>query len=391
MSKLKLLETALMTPMADGNWGVPIVIYSEPGMAKTSIGKQLGRKYGQPFERLSPGARGEGAFGVVPFPDKVANFESTVLTYPPPDWVVKLKEGGFLFVDEINTLPQAVAAAGLDLVQEKIVGSYQLHKRVRVFGAANPAHSAANAIEFSAAQANRMLHMDWTQPELESWTAHLLGVTENSKPIDLLKREAEIMKVFPQAFAKSLGAMSGFLKRRPEFQHRKPKTDDPNVSRAWPSLRTLEYATRLMAMQSIADLKEDEIMELVGATIGGPVSRELYTWLTEADLPDPELLLDGKVHYTPDAARLDRTVAVLSSAASTVKATTEASKKKSRAESLWALITKVSETAKDVVIPAAATLINAKLGGKDVKGALDAKVGIFDVIEATGITWRDFE
>lgn len=388
MSKMKLLEAALFTPMADGNWGVPIVIYSEPGMAKTSIGRQLGKKYGQPFVRLAPGARGEGAFGVVPFPQVIDGI--TVLTYPPPDWAAELKNGGFLFVDEINTLPQAIAPAGLDLVQEKMLGSHQFHKRVRVFGAANPPASAANAIEFSAAQANRMLHLEWTQPELDAWVSHQLGVTENSKPLDAEKREAEIMKVFPKEFAKSLGAMNGFLRRRPEFQHKKPKTDDPNVARAWPSLRTLEYATRLMAMREIAGLKEDEVMELVGAAVGGPVSRELYTWLTEADLPDPEQLLDGKVHYSPDAARLDRTVAVLSSAASTVKAS-PAEKKKSRAEALWALISVVSKEAKDIVIPAAATLINAKLGGKEIKGALDAKVGLFDVIEATGITWRDFE
>ena len=67
MISYRLLHAILFTPTDDhGKWGIPALFWGEPGAAKTDILEALSAAWGMPSETLSPGERGEGAFGVTP-------------------------------------------------------------------------------------------------------------------------------------------------------------------------------------------------------------------------------------------------------------------------------------------------------------------------------------
>lgn len=156
--KTNLLRAALFTPISEERWGLPLLLWGNPGVAKSAILRQLAREYGLPIEVLSPASRGEGAFGVTPVPD------GGRMTYPRPDWTDKFEEAkrGIVFVDEINLAATHFAGALLGLLQDRVLGSYQLPPGVRVVAAANPIDLAAasGGWDLSAPAANRVGHLE---------------------------------------------------------------------------------------------------------------------------------------------------------------------------------------------------------------------------------------
>lgn len=360
--KINVLRAAFFTPMPEGDWGLPLLLWGPPGVAKTSAIKQLGNKYGLHVERVAPGARGEGAFGVTPIPS-MAGTES-ILTYPPPDWVTKLANGGIVFADEINTAPPALQPALLDLVQERVIGTYKFNNRVRVIGAANPTGQAAGGWEIAAAQANRMGHLIWEGPDVDAWRLYILSIGQKLKEEheSAEKEEKRVLALWDAAFATSCGLATAFLRRRPELLHKMPVDGDPAQSRAWASPRTWEYAARARASAEINSLDANAKDELVSAFIGDGPAGEWATFIEEADLPDPVALLDGKTKFTHNPSRLDRTVAVLDACAALITPK-HAEKREERVKKLWKIIEAVSEEAKDVVLPAVQSMVLAGLTG----------------------------
>ena len=362
--KTRLIETALFTPLSGDRWGLPLIMWGEPGVAKTAVIRALARLWGWHCEVLSPGERGEGAFGVTPVPEE----GGSVLRYPPPEWVEALAgtdgEEGVVFVDEANTAPPALQPALMGLVQERRVGGHQLGPRVRVLAAANPVGHAAGGWDLAAPVANRFGHVTWPCPDVGEWVEWLTsgangGSDEHRDP---RAHEMEVLDAWPEAFASAAGQVGAFLRRRPELLHRMPADGDPNQSRAWASPRAWEYATRALASARIHGLSQADTEELVAAFVGEAVSGELATWLAEADLPSPADVLDGKVEWTPDSKRLDRNDAVLNACTALVHATKAADKKAARAQALWAILLKVGEVGgKDLTIPAATALTRAGL------------------------------
>jgi MoxR-like ATPase len=383
--KNQLLHAALFTPMSDGRWGLPLLLWGAPGTAKSATVTELARLYGLPCEVLSPGERGEGAFGVTPVPEQIPG-DGTVLRYPPPEWVAGLRdedgeERGIVFVDEINTAPPAIQPALLGLIQERRIGGHQLGPRVRVLGAANPVSQSAGGWDLAAPVANRCGHVEWPAPTAEEWGAWLTGQqVDQEAQRDALVEEEMVVAAWPEAWALAAGTVAAFLRARPNLLHKMPPDGSPEQGRAWPSPRTWEYATRALASARIHGLDDETTDELLAAFVGAAAAGEFLTWMIEADLPDPAALLDGTATFKPDLKRLDRTEAVLSACA-TLVTPAKADKRQARAAALWALCAEVARDAKDAVIPAAIALCRAGLqGAREAKPVLAA---LHDVISAS--------
>src|SRR5713101_1669390 len=125
MNHEALIHAILFTPGLDGRWGLPVLFRSPPGCAKTAVIKARGRYSGLYVEHLSPSERGEGAFGVVPFP--VTNKDGrTVISYPPPDYVDNLLDGGVLFIDEMGQVEPALQRPIMGILLGGTIGSYRL-------------------------------------------------------------------------------------------------------------------------------------------------------------------------------------------------------------------------------------------------------------------------
>lgn len=374
----RILHANLFTLSPEGFWGLPIIGKGKPGVGKTHNIQAAGKRVTLPFWRLSPGECGEGQFGVVPVPGA-----DGYLHYPAPDWAELLKDGGIIFVDEINTAPPALQAPLLGLVQLRRLGNHLFNKRVRILGAMNDTEDAAGGWDLAPALANRFGHFDFEGLEPNAWVVALysgFAHTDDAAPISAELEEQRVLNAWAGAVANARGLVGGFITRRPEMLHRQPKSASKDSSHAWPSHRTVEYAVHVLASSKIHGLSESDTDTFMTAFVGLPWVQEFATWRTNLDLPDPAEVLDGKVTFTHDDRRVDRTLAVLGSCAALV-VPEKAEKRIDRAKACWQLINEMRKGDADAVIPAAHALCRARLVGEkfatnkvlsDLKPLLDA-------------------
>jgi hypothetical protein len=379
--KINLLKAALFTPGPNNSWGIPLLLWGLPGVAKSAILRWLAAEYHMPIEVLSPASRGEGAFGVTPVPS------DNRMTYPRPDWTDKFEKAGrgIVFVDEINLAATHYAGALLGLLQDRVLGSYQMSKGVRVFAAANPIDLAAasGGWDLSAPAANRVGHLDWPCPDVKAWTDWLLtdNSTDETAGYDSSEEERRVMAAWPTAWGEARGVVAGFLSANATHLHALPQGGSATMSRAWPSPRTWEYAARAMAAATIHTLSEVERDEFVGCFIGDGATGELFTWYAAANLPNSADLLDGKARWEHRPSRLDITTAVFGSAVALCTSTADTNLRKKRSEAMWGLLAQASNTAPDLIVTPAKVMINAKL----FTGSVKTLSKVVTILEAAGI------
>ena len=382
-----IIKAALFTPISHGRWGLPLLLWAGPGVAKTSVLEDVAAQFALPCETLSPSERGEGAFGVVPVPER-ADGEEMLLTYPAPEWTKKfLALGrGLVFVDEITSSPPALMPPLMGLFLARRIGGHVLPKGVRVMAAANPPEMAASGYDLPMPLANRMGHIDWEGPTVEEHAQWMLrGASGNSGVARLLNEmdedagaepseeveelsfdakgeEERVLKQWPEAWARAAGVETAFLQSKTDAKNRQPRVGDPSGTRAWPSDRTWEMATRAYASSIVHKLSEAETEAFVEAFIGAGAATEWFAFMRANDLPNAAHLLDGKVTFDHDSRRVDRTVAVLQSCVALV-APRAAAKRTERSAVLWDIIHKLTTDSADydILVPTAQALIESDL------------------------------
>jgi hypothetical protein len=379
-----ILRAALFCPGPEGFWGLPLLLWGEPGEGKTAVIKALALQLGLPFHRLSPAEQGEGRFGVVPVPGI-----DGLLHYPPPaDLVTLFGDGGLLFVDEISTAPPALQAPLLGLVQLRTLGNHTFPARTRMIGAGNETRDAAGGWDLAPALCNRFGHIDYSGLEANAWAGGLLGHFSNmdgaspGDPLPAAALEAMVMEAWPAADAHARGFVSAFIRVRPELLRKRPAKGSPN--RAWPSPRSVEYATVALASAKVHNLSEADTDELMSAFVGQGWVSEYRAWSAMADLPNPSELLDGKVKFEHDNRRLDRTMAVLSACAALV-IPVDAKNRLDRVRTLWGLIAAVSKDAPDTVIPIAREILKVRLLLKGAGIQQDTLAALLPLMVQAGI------
>lgn len=357
----RIIHAALFTPTSNG-WGLPLLFWASPGCGKSAILEGIAKAVGLPLECLSPGERGEGAFGVTPVPSA----DGTVMNYPPPDWFAKMKDGGLVFLDELSTAPPALQPPLLGLALSRRIGGAYLGGRTRIIAAANPTEEAAGGWDLAPPLANRFGHLDWHMPDADEWTNWLLGDVDKeiTVEVDAVKEEARVEAAWDEAWSEARGLIAAFIRARPDLLHKQPEIGHPDSSRAWPSHRTWEMATRAIAAAKVHGLTEAEADEFVSAFIGMGAVSELVSFRKKNDLPSPVEVLEGRVTFEHDKRRLDRTFAVLSSCSTYIcsKSVGEDKKRqKELAKVMFELMSDVADEAIDLVYPATKALASTDL------------------------------
>ena len=376
---MEIVHASFFTPMGNlmtlGNeegWGLPMILYGGPGGSKTSRFYQFAKKYRTPFESLKPGSRGEGFFGCTPAVGD--NNGKKVLDFPlPRNFVDKFSTGaGLILLDELTTARPAVKPALLGFIQERELGEHKFSPRVRIFGAANPVDEAAAGYDLSLPEANRLGHLVFPDPSIQSFVNYLSTGSDgaNNEQLSIDDEEKRVLKAWPLAWAKSVGLIAGFLNRRPDMMRQQPKNGDPAGSGAWPSPRTMEYATRALASAMIHGLSESNTETFMASFVGVACTNEFSTWRRSQDLPDPLDVLDGRVRFEHNRSRIDRTHAVLASCISVVSQK-NIERRVERATSMWKFIASLKQDVPDLALSAVKPLKNAGLAEMHIPEAYD--------------------
>ncbi|SHN48075.1 AAA family ATPase [Cryptosporangium aurantiacum] len=272
---------------------LPVLLWGQPGIGKSSTIEQLAGDFGVGLETVIASVHEPSDFSGLPIvgPDPARNG----VPMAPPDWAVRLHRtgSGLLFLDELSSAPPAVQAALLRVVLERRVGSLALPPGVRIVAAANPPDTAAGGWQLAAPLANRFVHLSW-QHDPRIVVRGLGGEWPRLRP-PTLRADA-----FEAAVRRARAVVCGFLTARPDYAHRLPTRTEARGG-AWPSPRTWDMALRLMAFTFAADggPLDDTLALLLRGTLGDGAGLELMAYLDRADLPDPEDLLRDPSGFAP--------------------------------------------------------------------------------------------
>lgn len=321
---------------------VPVLLWGAPGTGKSSVVQALADSLGWPCEVVIASIREPSDFAGLPVVDGGS------VRFAPPRWAIDLATAGhgLLFLDEISTAPPAVQAALLRVVLERTVGDLDLPDDVVVVAAANPPDQAADGWDLSAPLANRFCHLSWTVDATTVATGIAAGF-DAPTPIHLPAG-------WDGALNRARGDVAAFLAARPSLVS-DPPTDRARAGKAWPSPRTWEMTARLVAAGRAAEATPSVMAALVTGTVGDGPGHEFLAWLTDLDLPDPELALaDPRSFVPPD--RGDRAHAALVSVAAAVAANPSVE----RWLAGWQVLGTAAETIPDVAALAARMLVRCR-------------------------------
>lgn len=335
----------------------PVLLWGPPGIGKSQRLMALGSALDLPVEVVIASIREPSDFAGLP-----VVHEGDGVDLCPPRWAQRLAQvgRGIVFLDELSCAPPAVQAALLRVVQERTVGDLTLPPGVAVVAAANPPEQAAGGWDLPAPQANRWCHLS-VASAADDWCSWVLGAQE--APDALRLPEGWEKKYLPQARA----LVSSFIRVRPTLLLQVPTSSDAQ-SRAWPSPRTWEMASRLLgACTAVGQPLDGELtVLLLGGAVGESAAIEFLGHAREMDLPDPEELLARPAAWQPPK-RGDRVWAALAA----VTAVVLANNTKDRWEQAWKVLERVIDSKQpDVAAVAGRSLAqNRPAGAKPGVGA----------------------
>jgi hypothetical protein len=311
----------------------------------------MAERLGLPCEVVIASIREPSDFAGLPV---VAQGDATV-AFAPPRWASRLADAGsgVLFLDEISTAPPAVQAALLRVVLERTVGDLVLPDGIAVVAAANPPEQAADGWDLSAPLANRFCHLDWPV-DARAFADGMVSGWPSAPPHELTPK-------WEAGLARTRALVAAFATVRPALVCAVP-TDASTAGRGWASPRSWDMAARLLAA---ADGCTPEPLQgvrhmLVLGAVGEGAGIEFLQWLTEADLPDPEVVLaDPDAFVLPE--RGDRAYAALAAVAAAVagEPTVE------RWQAGWKVLGRAGESAPDIAAVAARILARCRPAGAD--------------------------
>lgn len=282
----------------------PVLLWGDPGTAKTSVTTQLAAASGRHIETVIASIREPSDFGGLPIVDNGG------YKLAPADWAKRLKAAPnpVLFLDEISTAPPAVQAALLRVVLDRVVGGLELPATVSIIAAANPPDQAAGGWELAAPLANRFTHLDW-KLDVGVWTDGLTAGVWDAPRVPTLPDNWEA--VHGPAERASVAA---FVRKRPHLMLKVPE-DEAQQGRAWPSPRTWTMAARLLSACMSAHARAEVQQLLVVGCVGEGPALEFFGWRRDLDLPDPEELLADPEGAPLPLDRGDRAYVILAGVA----------------------------------------------------------------------------
>ncbi len=185
---------------------LPIILWGDPGVGKSSLVNQIGEEYKVPVDDIRLSQLESVDLRGLPRDENGRTVWSTPSFFPTdPDYQ------GILFLDEINKGDESTQAASYQLILDRRLGDYHVPKGCRIIAAANP-----DGDLIPEALANRFAHIT-VEPSIRDW-----GAWANNNKV-----ASEVI---------------GFLMYRPQYLSMKPTN---NEEFAFGSPRTWTFASNV--------------------------------------------------------------------------------------------------------------------------------------------------
>jgi len=355
----EILTVALLVPMNTDpsdpkcRWGLPLMLEGSPGIGKSGRVCAAASSVGLETRVVYPATRQPEDFSGAPIPDGKGGIAIECIL-PAVREMVALGRG-VIFVDEITCARPAVQGALLGFIYERVVGDTQLPGGVRILAAGNPASEAAGGWNLAPPMANRLAWLQVDRPDARQWNRWLLQGASKLAPI--AAGEEIVKAAWPVTWAKMQGLGAAFIQSNPDILYQFPEEGSQERHRAWPSPRTWEFALRAVATCHALGKSELQF-DLVRACVGEGAATEWAAWVTDMDLPNPEDMLTKG--WTPNASRVDVTIAALSSMVAFVKSYAEGKQRNTYAARAWGILNAASEAGMpDAIVVPSQILLNA--------------------------------
>lgn len=386
----KAIALALQVPGIGGRMGLPVFLWGPPGAGKTSRINAVCEALSLHFQKVkkSDSLRAFTVIAGLREPSDFAGLPKVTaegVQLLAPAWAVDASKSpnAVIFLDEGSCAPPAVQKAMLRAIFEGVVGDLQMPPTVRWLASGNPPEQGADAYDLAPPFANRFIHLD-VELSTEQWRTWLMtGGSSEAISIPHLDVEA-----FEQAFRQTRALADLYVSRFPGELLKVPK-EETAQGRAWPSPRSWEMGLRGYAA-GLA-LGTDEGNELGGVLLTGAIgvgaAGQFLAWAREQDLPDPRAVLKNPEQWSPDRARLDRSIATLSACAAEALEQKVSNEKERDAlvEQAWKLIQRAHEAkVPDVAIPAAIVLCSKRASAKRGKVEEDMLFKLAPMLQQSG-------
>lgn len=261
----------------------PVMLWGPPGIGKSSLIHQIANELGRGMIDLRLAQLEPTDLRGVPMPNRETKRADWYLPgfWPTPaekdttriaidkdgeETKVEVKKGdgltgpGIIFLDEIEKAPVSVKNASLQLVLDRMVGSYTLPNDWSIVCAGNREEDGAFSQPLGSALSNRMIHLD-IEADIDAWAA---WARENEVVEDII----------------------GFLHFKPELLYKQTEEHAFPTPRSW-----------VLASNLIQDVKaQRDQKELMTAAVGRGPASEFVVWNNVYRSVDPQSILEeGKM------------------------------------------------------------------------------------------------
>lgn len=281
---MKLLEAYKVVKTSIRNQ-TPVMLWGPPGIGKSSLVHQIAAEMGYDVLDLRLAQLEPTDLRGVPMPNRETNRADW---YLPGFWPSRAEEDttrsvvdtsdkkakkksvavpagccptgpGIVFLDEIEKAPVSVKNASLQLVLDRMIGTYKLPDDWAMVCAGNREEDGAFSAPLGSALSNRMIHLE-VEPDVESWAA---WARDNNISDDII----------------------GFLHFKQELLYK--QTED----HAFPSPRSWEMGSKLI--NSVKTKQQQK--ELLAAAVGRGAASEYVVWSEVYKNVDPEAVFSGQM------------------------------------------------------------------------------------------------
>jgi MoxR-like ATPase len=280
------------------------IFWGSPGIGKTAFARNLARQIGgrSYFICLSQreGVEVHGA-QVLAGKFDYQGREYTMTELAPPRYVreaVTSKVPIVVVFDELTTARPDVQAPTLSIIGEYVASEIDLPRdNVGIIACANPPDEAAGGWPLPPPMANRLCHMPY-KVDPKAWAEQFPSYWGEAPEIT---RWGQTLPEDDWIQARSL--VAAFIHANTDALLRIPKGSEAGQKTAdslpagrngpWPSPRTWDYVSRVLAGAKRHGLTEGELHEIVSGLVGSGAAVSFMQYREKMDLPDPRYLIDN--------------------------------------------------------------------------------------------------